>query len=937
MVYDFKDTLNLPKTDFPMKADLVRREPARWAHWEKMDLYNRILEKRAHAPTYILNDGPPYTNGDIHVGTAFNKILKDILLRYKTLRGFRAPFVPVWDCHGLPIEHKVSRELEEQKKILDAAGIREACASFSANYRDKQTSQFQRLGILAEWDKPFQTMAPVFEADILRGFADFVAGGYVYRSKKPVYWSIPCQTALAEGEVEYQDVTSPSIYVAFPVKNPNALGLHQPTFVVIWTTTPWTLPANLAIAAHPALTYAVLSHQGRSYVVAESLVESIIDACGLTGAQIEKKFLGDQLMGLETQHPFIDRSSPVVLADYVLADTGTGFVHTAPGHGLDDYQTGLRYGLDIYSPISDSGHYLDDGQIPKSLVGLSVLTHGGNNQANQAVLELLKQNQALLAAGQLKHSYPHCWRSKTPVITRATHQWFIALDKNDLRKKTLTAIETVKWTPKNGENRIRAAIENRPDWCITRQRVWGTPFIVFYDEAGEAFLDAAVMRAVADKMEQQGSNFWFQQTAEEILDGIETPLSWKGKKLRPGLDTLDVWLDSGFSHLAVLKKHPHLSWPADLYLEGSDQHRGWFNSSLWTGMLTQGQPPYRHVLTHGFIVNEDDRQKISKSGQKKPQTAQAYVDRLGADVLRLWVASENYQNDVPLSEIILTQVTQVYRTIRNTLRFLLGNLYDFDWAKHAVDYEKLTPLDQWALNQLAECIQEVTQAYDQFAFHRAYQVLSRFITVTLSAQYHDILKDRLYVAAAHAHERRCCQTVMFVMVERLLIMLSPILVYTADEAFGYLKHGVEAIDDAVHLQDWPTINPLWLNPTIAAEVGLLMSFREKIHSALEPLRQAKQIGQSIDAAIIIRGQPNDPVFMCLKKYEAYLVECFIVSYVQLEAHSAGEVSVVAQPATGERCPRSWKWVPALVDCPPYGRVSPQAKQALDALLATQPD
>ena len=925
---DLKDTLNLPKTNFPMRADLVNREPITQSKWDAMGLYEKVQAHRAGCPAFVLHDGPPFTNGDIHVGTAFNKILKDTILRYKNLKGFRTPFIPGWDCHGLPIEHKVSRDLEAEKKTLDAAGIRKACAAFSAMHRDKQRAQSQRLGLLADWKHEYQTMAPAFEAGILRTFAAFVEGGYVYRSKKPVYWSIPCKTALAEGEVEYQDITSPALWVKFPIIEAAAFGLNTPAYVVIWTTTPWTLPANLAIALHPELTYVALQHEGQSYIVAEGLAATFIEATDLQGATPVKTFTGKSLEGTLTRHPFIERPSPIVLANYVSADTGTGCVHTAPGHGLDDYFTGNKYGLEVYSPINDEGCYINDGKVPSFLVGLSVLTTKGKNTANIAVIEHLKSTGLLLKHTPILHSYPHCWRSKTPVIFRAMDQWFISLDHNDLRQKMLGALGSVTWTPKTGENRMRGSLESRPDWCITRQRAWGTPMPIFYDEDGTAYLDGIVIRALADKIATTGTDIWFTQSAETLLEGIPLPESWKGKKLQPGTDTLDVWLDSGSSHIAVLKERQDLHWPADLYLEGSDQHRGWFQSSLWTAMVTEGQPPYRHVLTHGFITDED-RQKISKSGTK-PQTASEYVKRFGADVLRLWVASEDYQADVPLSETILAQVTQVYRTIRNTLRFQLGNLYDFDPAQHTVAWEALLPLDQWALRETARLIEEVTTAYEAFALHRAYQALSRFVTVTLSAIYHDILKDRLYVAAPHWAERRSAQTALHTIFHVLVRLLSPTLVHTAEEAFGYAMGHEDNVEDSIHLQDWPSINPEWFDESIAEEVSQILVFREKVHAALEPLRQEKVIGQSSDAQIMITGSPDDLLFALLTRHSSSLVEFFIVSQVRLNPVAGAALSIEAARAEGFRCPRSWKWVPALVPCPGYEAVSPRSKEALQS-------
>lgn len=930
--FDFKDTLNLLQTGFPMRADLVIREPKRHAEWDEMDLYAKIQEQRKNNPTYILHDGPPYTNGDIHVGTAFNKILKDILVRYKSLRGFRTPFIPGWDCHGLPIEHKVSRDLEAQKKSLDAAGIRKACAEFSAMHRDRQRAQSKRLSLLADWKNEYETMDPHFEAGILRTFAGFVEQNYIYRSKKPVYWSIPCKTALAEGEVEYKDVTNSAVWVKFPLKNGKQFGAQYSAFVIIWTTTPWTLPANLAVALHPELSYVFVENGKESYLVAKDLVEAFVKDVKLEGYSVSNSFLGKTLENETTTHPFIDRTSPIVFADYVSADTGTGCVHTAPGHGLDDYFTGQKYKLETYCPLDDDGCYLNDGQVPAELVGVSVLVQNGKSAANEKVINILERNGSLLHKSIIHHSYPHCWRSKTPVIFRAMDQWFISLDNNNLRDKMIQSLSQVTWTPKSGENRMRGSLEARPDWCITRQRAWGTPMPIFYDADKKAYIDADVIRSLAEKIELTGTDVWFTQTAEELLEGIDIPADWKGKKLVPGTDTLDVWIDSGSSHIAVLKdsrrKELGLHWPADLYLEGSDQHRGWFQSSLWTAMVNEGRPPYKQVLTHGFIVDED-RQKISKSGEK-PQTSDAYVGRFGADVMRLWVFSEDYQADVPLSEGILNQVTQVYRTIRNTLRFQIGNLYDFDATKNLVPSAELAPIDQWLLAELKALVAQVTEAYDNFTFHKAYQLLSRFITVTLSATYHDIIKDRLYVSAPDWQERRSAQTALYHTLHTVVRLLAPVLPFTADEAYGFAKSNFDALQDSVHLQEWPDLSALKISEKIVKDVTEILAFREIVLQTLEPLRQNKEIGQSSDAEICITGSPNDEKFALLKRYDNYLAEYFIVSRVLLELHvqSDSPISVKASAAGGVRCPRSWKWVPELVACPGYPDVSPRSRKAL---------
>lgn len=925
MPTELKDTLNLPKTGFPMRADLVRREPERMAHWHTIGLYNKIQEARASAQTFVLHDGPPFTNGDVHIGTALNKILKDSILRYKSMRGYATPYIPGWDCHGLPIEHKVAQQLRAKKQELDTPRLRKACAEFSSSFIETQRAQFTRLGVLADWDNEYRTMDPAYEAEILRTFAAFVDKGLVYRGKKPVYWSIPCATALAEAEIEYKDHRSPSIWVRFPLED------NKPGGLVIWTTTPWTLPANLAVALHPDLDYVRVEHDGGADWVAAALAESFIAATNLHNARLTERRKGREFEGLTTRHPFIDRPSPVVMADYVTTESGTGCVHTAPGHGVDDYLTGLKYGLEIYCPLDDDGCYIDDGQIPTSLVGVSVLEENGKCPANAAVLSLLQDSGQLLACQSYQHQYPHCWRSKTPVIFRAMDQWFVALDKDGSRDKCLEAISSVQWIPAWGENRIRGAVESRPDWCVSRQRTWGVPLPVFYDADRNPFLDGDVIRALADKIATSGTDLWFSAAADELLKGITLPPHWPASGLSQGTDTLDVWIDSGCSHRAVLRQRPNLHWPADLYLEGSDQHRGWFQSSLWTAILADGAAPYKSIITHGFIVDEN-RRKISKS-DGKPQTADGYVQRYGADVLRLWLASEDYRNDIPISDALLKQVSNNYRTIRNTLRFLLGNLSDFDPASDTVPTAGMLPVDQWALAKTKEFLAAATEAYDNYEFHRVYQLVINFCNVTLSATYHDLLKDRLYTHAPNWQSRRSAQTALNVIFDVLVKVLAPILTFTADEAHAYANGDCDFGDDSIHTHDWPDGGNIHFDPTVVADVTVVLNFRDRINEQLEAARQAKIIGQSLDAAVTIRGGAENQTFQLLKAHSDQLNELFIVSDTQLvpTANPATEPVVSVEHASGQRCPRSWRWVPELVEAPPFGAVSPRCREALQAL------
>jgi isoleucyl-tRNA synthetase len=946
MAQDLKDTLQLPKTDFPMRAGLAQREPGRVAHWEKIGLYEAIQAKRAGAPAFVLHDGPPFTNGDVHIGTALNKSLKDFVNRYKSMRGFRTPYVPGWDCHGLPIEQKVSKEVREEKLTLTTAELRARCDAFSESWIAKQTAQFKRLGVLADWKNEYKTKAPAFEADIVRTLAAFVEKGLVYRSKKPVYWSIPFETALAEAEIEYKDHTSVAIWVKFaiPVTEAEKFGLptDKSLFVVIWTTTPWTIPANLAIALHPEVDYVVADLGSERIIVAEALLGSVLAAAKIEAAPaIVEKRKGAELEKLAPRHPFIDRPSPVVLADYVTTDSGTGAVHTAPGHGADDYLTGLKYKLEVYCPVGDDGRYLDDGKVPADLVGLTTLETVEDlaakkpSPANLAVLKKLAEAGALFAKAKYLHSYPHCWRSKTPIIFRAVDQWFVSLDKANSRGLALEEIKRIAahdgWIPAWGEARIRGAVESRPDWCISRQRSWGVPIVAFYDEKKTAYLDAGVVRAVADKFAQRGTNLWYDATPAHILEGVTLPAGWPAPAaLTCGRDTLDVWIDSGSSHAAVLKRgQGGTQWPADLYLEGSDQHRGWFQSSLWTSVIAFDAAPYKSVLTHGFIVDKA-RQKISKSSTyQKPQTSDAYVAQHGADVIRLWIASQDFRDDIPVDDEILKHVGDAYRLFRNTFRYQLSNLFDFKAAKDAVAVEALDTLDRWALHQTATLIAECTKAYDAFEFHRVYQLCNQFCAVTLSAVYHDVLKDRLYTLGTHAALRRSSQTAIHHIFHTLVRLLAPVLTFTCDEAWGYATAGVEYTPDSVHLQDWPIAPANWTNPGLEAEVAALLKVRAQVNESIEPLRAAGKLGKSLDAAITLTTAKDAPERAALEKHAEFLPELFIVSHVSLTT-AEGALAVGVRPCNElgfARCPRCWRSVPALVAVP-QGEVCPRCVEAL---------
>lgn len=927
MSQDLKNTLNLPQTGFPMRGNLVQREPVRIDHWDKLNLYEKIQSKNAAGPSFILHDGPPFTNGDLHLGHALNKTLKDTILRFKWMQGYNAPYIPGWDSHGLPIEHKVSRELQDAGRTdYTPLEVRKACAQFADKYRKIQSEQFKRLGVLADWEHEYWTIHPEYEATELETFASFVEQGLVYRSKKPVYWSIPCATALAEAEIEYRDHKSVSVFVklALSADALRTLALEEDASILIWTTTPWTLPANMAVSVHPKIEYSALKSSNHgTLIVATALRDSVIEACKLENVETINTFLGSAMEHLEARHPFIDRASPILLADYVTTESGTGCVHTAPGHGLDDYITGINNGIEVYCPLDDNGCYVDDGQIPAELVGLSVLEEGKISEANRGVLKMIAQNGSLIAKKTIQHSYPHCWRSKTPVVFRAMDQWFIALDKGGDRQRALDALDDVNFIPSWGEKRIRAAVENRPDWCISRQRTWGVPIPAFYNEDGDAFIAANVIRELAKKVAIGGTNIWFEQTASELLEGIVLPEGWPAADtLKCGTDTLDVWIDSGTSHRAVLQKRDNLSWPADLYLEGSDQHRGWFQSSLWTSVIADKAAPYKNLLTHGFIVKEDGT-KLSKSdGAARPLPE--WIKKYGADIVRLWICSQDYRGDVPVSDKIVSNVANNYRNLRNTLRFQISNLFDFDAATQAVPLDQLNAIDQWALSELAQLVRKVTEAYESYEFHRAFKdIIDPFCANILSATYHDILKDRLYTCAPNDPLRRSSQTAISIIFSVFTRLVAPLIPHTADEAWSYAKNDRDFCEEPIALSDWPYVDSAWDNTEVADDIRALRTFlSEKLNDGLEELRQKKQIGQSLDAKAIIIGSLSDPEFARLKQYESDLPELFILSQVTLiESAQPSELSVEVAHADGVRCPRSWRWVPELVETEAWGSVS----------------
>jgi len=900
---DYKSTLNLPVTDFPMKANLPQREPEILAAWQQGDLYGTIAKAGKGKPRYVLHDGPPYANGHIHIGHALNKILKDIILKSKRMQGFDAPYVPGWDCHGLPIELQVEKNLGSKKHETTKLQMRKQCREYAEKFVHVQRAEFERLGVLGDWDRPYLTMSYDYEGITARELARFAENGGLYKGKKPVHWCSSCVTALAEAEVEYADKTSPSIYVKFLLQDDISTAVPalagKRVSLVIWTTTPWTIPANLAVALHPELEYVALETGGEVLVVAEGLKDAFMAATGVQGNVIAT-FRADILYRKRCRHPFYDRDSIVLLGEHVTLDAGTGCVHTAPGHGQEDYELALVEGLDIYNPVDNRGRYIQ-----------SLEFFGGQFvfDANASVMEKLQEVGALVAQGSVEHSYPHCWRCKKPIIFRATEQWFISMEKNDLRQKALAEIDRVSWVPKWGRERIHGMIENRPDWCISRQRSWGVPITAFYcTECGEILADGAIMHHVADLFMEGGADLWYEKEATELLPpGTVCPQCGKST-FEKEMDILDVWFDSGVSHAAVLENRPELGSPANMYLEGSDQHRGWFHSSLLASVGTRGTSPYREVLTHGFVVDGAGR-KMSKS-VGNVVAPEEVIRKYGAEILRLWVAAQDYRDDVRISQEILTRLAEAYRRIRNTCRYLLGNLYDFDPATDMVPFGEMPELDRWALHQLEVLKEKVLTAYNEYEFHVLYHAVNGFCTVEMSAFYLDIIKER-YTSRKDSPERRSAQTVMYLVLESLVRLMAPVLSFTADEVWGYMPKRAE---ESVHLAAFPALCPERKDEALVERWARLMAVRGEVSKALEQARVQKTIGHSLDAAVTLAAEPDLLAF--LKEYAGELATIFIVSKVELAAEIAGEfmvaegvkglrISVAAAP--GDKCERCWHY------------------------------
>ncbi len=946
---DYKDTVNLPKTDFPMKANLPQREPEILRQWEEQAIFQRLVAQnagRAGARRFVLHDGPPYANGDIHIGHALNKVLKDVIVKYRNLKGEAADYVPGWDCHGLPVERGVDKELGSKKREMDRAAIIAACRKYASKWIDRQRESFKRLGVFGRWATPYMTMAKGYEAEIVRTVARAASKGYLFRGKKPVYWCITDRTALAEAEVEYENHVSPSIYVAMDLVSPlpGAKLAARKARLVIWTTTPWTLPANLAIAAHPDFTYAVYDLRGTPVLVAKDLLTRFLADCApeelatsdvpaahtppaheaATGGggtalaahlRDPKKILGyvegKALEGLSYRHPFMGRDGTVILGEHVTLEAGTGLVHTAPGHGQEDYEVGLRYGLEVLNPVDGAGKFTERAG---KYAGLDIWS------ANPIIVKDLAASGHLLSdpAAKLEHSYPHCWRCHNPVVFLATDQWFLSLEHAGLRKRALEEIDKVQWIPRWGRERIYGMIENRPDWCLSRQRTWGVPIPVFYCEGcSEPLVSPAVMENVARAFDEEGIEAWYRRAPGEFTKGEKCPKCGKAA-FRREQDILDVWWDSGVSWAAVAAKEDSMGVPVDMYLEGSDQHRGWFHSSLLTAVAIRDGAPYRSVLTHGFVLDENGRPMSKSAGNGT--TPEEIIHKYGADILRLWVSAADYRDDVTLSPQILTGIAEGYRKIRNTLRYMLGNLADFDPARDRVPVADLEPIDRWALARLAAWDEKVKAAYEGYEFHVAYHATMQLCAVELSAIYFDVLKDRLYTARKDGKPRRSAQTALWTIAQDVMRLLAPVLSFTASEAWGYLP-GRPA--ESVFLAGLPTRERPADADALEARYGKLFEVRAAVQGKLEEARRAKLIGSGLEAMVTVRAEGEQRKLLESAKVE--LPFLFIVSKVVL---ADGPFAVEVARAPGEKCDRCWVWDEARGEDPKHPTLCPKCAAAL---------
>ncbi len=904
---DLKKTVHLPRTDFPMKANLPQTEPKILDRWEQQNLYGKIRQARAGSPRFVLHDGPPYANGAIHLGTAFNKIIKDLVVKSKTMAGFDSPYVPGWDCHGLPIENKVDQELGGKKAQMTTAQIRAACRKYAQKFVDLHRVEFKRLGVLGRWEDPYLTMSASYEAVIAQAFVDFLDQGYVYRGLKPVNWCIYHRTALAEAEVEYENHRSPSIWVRFrltsdPAQIDPALAGRK-VYGLIWTTTPWTMPANMAISFHPKFEYSAVETHGDVYLVATDLLAATAQAANWNEPTVLASFPGARLEGTVFRHPFLERDSRGILGDHVTLEAGTGAVHTAPGHGAEDFQIGQQYGINTYCPVDHAGRFYHaegaDGRLPEELIGKTVW------EANPVVIGILKQHHALVGEQKIEHSYPHCWRCHNPTIFRATEQWFIGMERNELRARSLEAIKQVKWHPEWGEERISNMIAARPDWCISRQRVWGVPIVAFFcGSCNEMIANKPTLDRVVDEFRKHTADVWYDRTAEELSGGAQCP-KCGSKELRKETDILDVWFDSGSSHLAVLTPENGLEWPSEIYLEGGDQYRGWFHSSLLIAVGLKGGAPYRECATHGWALDGEGKAMSKSLGNIiEPQEV---IGKHGADVLRLWAASVDFVEDVRMSPVITERLTEAYRKLRNTLRYALGNLSGFDPDHDCVPADEMLEIDRWALARTADLAARCRAHYEAYEFHKVYRAVYDFATTDLSALYFDVLKDRLYTSATRSPGRRSGQTALYRIYYALVRLLAPVLSYTAEEAWSHTKLPAGA-PDSVHLALFPVeaeITPGFTETHRArfANWDRLIPVRDTVLKALETARQEKFIGAPLEAKVVLTA--GSDLYPLLNEYAAELPALFITS--QVSVHQGDTLSVKVERASGEKCERCWKY------------------------------
>ncbi|MCH7761363.1 isoleucine--tRNA ligase [candidate division TA06 bacterium] len=940
---DYKKTLTLPRTDFSMKANLPKREVEIQKTWEEMNLYRQCLEKQASEGTFILHDGPPYSNEHIHLGTSLNRILKDFVLRYKVMKGYTVPFIPGWDNHGMPIEREVSKRLKIEGKQASRLEIRRKCREYAEKFVQIQKEEFNRLGLYGDWENPYLTMSSRFEGKILEVFGELVEKGYIYRGLRPIHWCPFCETTLAEAEIEYQEKESISIWVRFPLrKDPKKIfgpiRAKEKFYALIWTTTPWTIPGNLAIALHPEFTYVLWKDGENHYLLALDLLELVQKELNKGKGEILRTMKGKELDGIVFGHPLYDRDSPILFGEHVTLEQGTGCVHTAPGHGAEDFWIGKKYGIEPLCLVDGKGRFTEEAE---GFAGLDL------EKGNEAVLEALNQKGALLKRGTLTHSYPHCWRCKNPLIFRTTEQWFMNVDHENHRKKALKAIEEVKWYPEESRNRIRGAVESRPDWCLSRQRAWGVgiPALLCLG-CKETILSKKVIDRVAQMVKEKGSDVWFELEAKEFLPPHFTCPKCGGSEFEKETDILDVWFDSGSSHRVVLNDGKGAfrapTWPADLYLEGSDQHRGWFNASLMIAIGTKGKPPYRNVITHGFTLDAKGKAMSKSLGNTIPPFH--VIDRSGADVLRLWVASIDYFKDVRLSDEILERIEDSYRKIRNTFRFLLGNLRNFHPEQDSVPVEKMMEIDRWMLMRLQEVIQGVQEGYETYEFHRGYNLIYPFCAIDLSAFYLDVLKDRLYTWGKNSQGRRSAQTTLYQLVTTLARLLAPLLPHTMEEVWQHLPnaegetpHSALRTPNSVHLAEFPPVEESLLNQNLKSRWEKLIEIREEVLSALEIARKEDRIGSSLEAKVLLQTQLKERRDL-LEGYLKDLPTLFITSQVNLLSENEtdleirspklSDLSISIQQADGKKCQRCWIYSTSVGESERYPDVCSKCLQVL---------